>query len=188
MKSIDYFLTGVQYLEAAKVISREIIKHDNTSIVISKKPINYKELSEKTQYSNERLILPLMFNFYHGLELMIKGFTIMKNCKFNNHDSNSMVSNLYSLYPQDKNLIDIFSKHIFNPYDFIKTYMSDNNIATISKFYESLRYPEDKFGSLFDHFTLKHNLNIDTKIFEEIVSDVDTIIEKSAITFHKYEK
>jgi hypothetical protein len=99
-----------------------------------------------------------------------------------------MVQDLYSLYPQDKDLIDIFSKHVSDPYDFIKKYMKDNNIKTSSKFYESLRYPEEKMGPFFDHFTLKYNGRKGVEIFKQIIIDIDNLIEKSAITYHKYEK
>jgi len=75
-----------------------------------------KELDRQTKWSDARLVEPLLFNFYHGLELLLKGFALWKsgsNPKLD-HLLTVLLDSFMKEYPREVDLISAFQKYLAN--------------------------------------------------------------------------
>jgi hypothetical protein len=107
-----------------------------------------KRLNEIFKRNDNSLGVPLMFNFYHGLELFMKGLLELENISLDKTDHN--LKDLYKIIKENEahftpSLLRVLKKHIceassYNPF------FKDNGI-TVNQFYLGLKYPQSKDGS-----------------------------------------
>ncbi|HDK25819.1 MAG TPA: hypothetical protein ENG48_01850, partial [Candidatus Atribacteria bacterium] len=76
-KNYKIFLFSDQYIQMVKNTLEMAIKEKNPSVIISDTFITEKDLNEKTKYCDYSIIYPLLFLFYHWIELILKGFLIV---------------------------------------------------------------------------------------------------------------
>ena len=74
-----FWTTAIQYLHLVEIVTAEIVKQGNVWGVEAPYNISEEEFREMTKWSDFRIAVPLLFNFYHGVELLLKGFLIAKN-------------------------------------------------------------------------------------------------------------
>ena len=69
-----HFLTlSETYFFLVRNVLEENVKQGNLHLVTLDKEISEEEYDEMTKWSDFN-IFPILFNFYHGLELLMKGF------------------------------------------------------------------------------------------------------------------
>ena len=72
-----HFLTlSETYFFLVRNVLEENVKQGNLHLVTLDKEISEEEYDEMTKWSDFN-IFPILFNFYHGLELLMKGFLIL---------------------------------------------------------------------------------------------------------------
>ena len=104
---------------------------------------SWQNFELQTKWNDQNVGIPILFNFYHGLELYMKGLLEIKGISF------ETIHNLKSLYEKIKTnealysveLITLLKKHIHNP-EVYNNFFKDNKIE-VNKFYECFRYPEN---------------------------------------------
>jgi hypothetical protein len=121
----------------------EMEKQGNKNCIVSdyKDQIDFKEL---TKWNDQNIGIPLLFNFYHGLELYMKGLLEVQEIEIKaNH-------NLKDLYQEVKSNETVYTKEIINLLkeqvfhaSTYNPFLEDNN-EEISKFYDFFRYPISK--------------------------------------------
>lgn len=107
-----------------------------------------KRLNEIFTRNDNNIGIPVMFNFYHGLDLFMKGLLQVENITLDRTDHD-----LQALYKKIKehgahytpSLLRVLKKHIceassYNPF------FEDNGI-TVNQFYLGLKYPQSRDGS-----------------------------------------
>ena len=128
----------------------EMEKQGKKTIIVSEYSENitekqsWKNYELLTNWNDQNIGIPVLFNFYHGLELFMKGLLEIKRITFE-----TSKHNLKSLYEKLKNneelysaeLISLLKKHIHNPEEY-NNFFKDNNIE-VNNFYECFRYPEN---------------------------------------------
>jgi hypothetical protein len=92
--------------------------------------------------------VPLMFNFYHGLELFMKGLLELEDISLDKTNHN--LKDLYQIIKENESrypvsLIQVLKKHIYNEKSY-NPFFKDNNID-VNDFYIGLKYPQSKDGS-----------------------------------------
>jgi hypothetical protein len=107
-----------------------------------------KRLNEIFKRNDNNLGVPLMFNFYHGLELFMKGLLELENISVDktNHNLKDLYKRIKeneSRYPVS--LIQVLKKHIYNEKSY-NPFFKDNNMD-VNDFYIGLKYPQSKDGS-----------------------------------------
>lgn len=138
------FYVAQQYIQASKNMIDEMLKRDNPYAVISEHDISADELVEDIRYSSHHIILPALFCLYQGIELLLKGFLMIK-CKVEIwHNAENLCGQFSKIYAEENELIGLFNKFVLCPKEFIREYIELNNITKISEFYNSLRYPDKK--------------------------------------------
>lgn len=166
IKTTNYISFAYQFLQIARESINEMEKQGNsTSIwyhVPARKNLKYEddweEFEFKTRWNDINLGVPILFNFYHGLELYMKGLLQTQNLlpSKKNHD----LVKLYEIITdnQDKftsEIIFLLDKNIGlkNPFN---EFFSDNSMNP-GQFYHCLKYPEDLEGNQFKFIRVRGN-------------------------------
>jgi uncharacterized protein YfkK (UPF0435 family) len=101
-----------------------------------------KRLNEIFKRNDNNIGIPVMFNFYHGLELFMKGLLEQEDISLDKTNHN--LKDLYKIIKENESrypvsLIQVLKRHIceassYNPF------FKDNGI-TVNQFYLRLKYP-----------------------------------------------
>jgi len=107
-----------------------------------------KRLNDFFKRNDNNIGIPVMFNFYHGLELFMKGLLQVENITLDRTDHD-----LQALYKKIKeheahytpSLLRVLKKHIYNEKSY-NPFFEDNKIS-VNQFHLGLKYPQSKDGS-----------------------------------------
>lgn len=175
-----YFYIAHNFLNLVYNVVGEMIKHGNKFSITTDydDSLTQEEQSElfneKIKWNDNNIGIPVLFNFYHGLELFMKGMLDAKGLVF---ESNHNLETLYRLikekeqyYP--KNCLEILKKYVFINNCNIP-FFKDNKI-TPNHFYLAFRYPvsQIKNGTLYKYKSIRGKEKETLKIYEEIIRDV----------------
>ncbi len=133
----------------------EMDKQDNRTLIVSKKLDGETEMQAwekyelQTKWNDQNIGVPILFNFYHGLELFMKGLLELKELSLGKttHDLKYIFEKIKQnkiLYSEE--LISLLKKHICKPHEY-NNFFRDNNID-VTKFYECFRYPENNVKTI----------------------------------------
>jgi hypothetical protein len=106
----------------------------------------------KTKWNDNNIGVPILFNFYHGLELYMKGLLELKNIEV------ASTHNLKSLFETKKAnetlysepLVSLLSQHILDS-KIEKSFFEPNGLS-MSDFYICFRYPKNNKGNKMYQF------------------------------------
>lgn len=155
-----YFLTLSQkYLFLVQNILNETIKSGNLWFVhdsFNCAGLSHEEIvkkislgnDEKTKWNDSNVIIPTLFNFYHGIELLMKGFLFANKIKLEKTDHNleALLEKVNSIPNLDKKLLTTFEKYILKDKitnQFLINFFDENELSPKS-FFIILKYPTDK--------------------------------------------
>jgi len=186
--SLSFWSMGLKYLHLVRVTAEQIVSMKNKTVATwwgERTPEEEaKELDRQTKWSDARLVEPLLFNFYHGLELLLKGFTLYKsalNPKLD-HRLTVLLASFMKEYPGEVDLITAFQKYLAERTmpkmlrDFLK-----KNESSVDRLYESLRYPFNlDMSQNYEHIALKYKGRKGLPFYGEMVTDIG-VIAKCAV-------
>jgi len=132
-KSYKIFLFSDHYKQMVMNTLEMAIIGKNPSVIVSDTYITEKDLDDKTKYCDYSIIYPLLFLFYHWIELLLKGFLLVlvkENPETKKPDIKKIAHhNIIKLLKQFKenysNEIDIIN--------FIEKYTIRNNMPSFLK-------------------------------------------------------
>src|SRR4030042_2804305 len=78
--ALSFWTVSFQYLMLVENVARETTSQGNTWVMTNTNnlvPITSEEYEEGTRWSDHTIIIPLLFNLYHGIELLLKGFLLV---------------------------------------------------------------------------------------------------------------
>jgi len=169
----NYIGLSYQFLNLAKEAINEMEKQDNRTLTLSdakeNKDDSWSEYENNTRWNDMNVGVPILFNFYHGLELMMKGLTfeVSKDVKLD-HNIESIYKNLASMPDGISNeLISLFSKYIVDDSPFHQ-FFKDNK-SSPKDFFNILKYPESKNKTRFSFSTIRGNEDNGLKRFIEMI-------------------
>lgn len=182
---LPYWTMGGKYLHLANVVAEEVVNHKNEFAITTGMHTSPKEafrlLEKKTRWSDIYLIEPLLFDFYHGLELILKGFVLDHSgtgrAKQQHHLS-VLLQEFRTRFPSENKLAMILGRYIESAMlpemlaDFYKT-----NTAAVDDYHEVLRYPcRKRSSSHFDHFMLKYQGRNGLPFFRQLIKDIAQVM------------
>jgi hypothetical protein len=153
------------------------INNGNRHIVTSDKDITPDDYEQKTKWSDFRIIIPILFNFYHGLELVLKGILLLNKDIKSDHNLIALLDEVKSDNRYPKNIVDILEKYINvnKIHPILETFIKENDI-NINDLYMFLRYPLDKkFEKNISYFKLKYKEGLALPYFSDIIKDSEEI-------------
>ena len=107
-----------------------------------------KRINEIFTRNDNNIRIPVMFNFYHGLELFMKGLLELENISLDKTNHN--LKDLYKIIKENESrypvsLIQVLKKHIYNQKSY-NPFFKDNDM-NVNDFYIGLKYPQNRDGS-----------------------------------------
>jgi len=184
------FLTlGSKYFNLVHNVLGETVKLGNPHVISSDTENFLEDYFEKTKWSDFMIIEPVLFNFYHGVELLLKGLLLLTE-----QPQVKATHTLSSLFHRAEGVASIPNemKEIIREYViakgndvFFAPFLVENQLS-IDDLYESLRYPSDRnFTSLNNYFSLHYNEEKAIKFFEKIMIDIRTLQKMGTILYRE---
>lgn len=76
-QALGYWTVGRQYIHLVENIIEETINQGNLH-VISSPSLTWEKYDQDTKWSDHKIIIPTLFNLYHGFEVILKGFWLQR--------------------------------------------------------------------------------------------------------------
>jgi len=175
-EALGYWTIGIQYLHLAEMVTAETIAQGNKFVVVADAEVPWERLLAETKWSDHELIIPLLFDFYHGVEVLLKGFLIRKGkLEKKNHSLSSLLATFSIEYPghQIGVVLEkyITAKALVEP---LASFCKKSGI-TIDEYYQALKYPESTKGTAYRHTPLKYHGESGLAFFSQINSDIKNL-------------
>ena len=188
-RSLSFWSMGLKYFHLVRVTAEQVVGTKNRTEAAwwgeRTREEEAKELDRQTKWSDARLVEPLLFNFYHGLELLLKGFALWRsgsNPKLD-YRLTVLLDSFMKEYPGEVDLILAFQKYLAEPTmpEMLRDFLEKNE-SHVDRLYESLRYPSNRDMSQdYEHIMLKYKGRKGLPFYEELVTDIG-VIAKCAVT------
>ena len=185
-QALGYWTVGLQYINLVENILEETIQQGNTRTVISASPLSWDEVIQQTKWSDHTIIIPTLFNLFHGFELFLKGFLIASGNPL--EDRNHKLSELLSLFEtqfSNHTIGIIIKKYVLQEHLplLLSKFCKASNIS-IDDYYQALKYPESLKGKAYSHYPLKYQGESGLPFFELLQTDLNTFV-KSAVALSR---
>ena len=192
MEDLDllFLRTGKQYIDSAIYLMKAICRSGNqTGAIADSLEEAEKIMKRKVALSDLTLFLPALFDYYHGLELYIKGIIYMYNkTHTTTHETTALVAELKNTQT-NKELILLFEEVYAIKEGIISKFKKENNISNQIAIYESLRYPVDnKFQQIYDYTSLRYNGIDGIKEIRKIIKKLNLISSNVIEEYRNNEK
>lgn len=174
-KALAFWTVGIQYLHVVEAIGKECISQGNNITVVSDRELTDGEISEQTIWSDHNLVIPLLFDFYHGVEVILKGFLVYgdKLSGKKNHKIKNLLNRFETKFPRHK-ITQLLAPYIDDEklLEPIKTFCGDSSVS-VDEFYQALKYPESFDGEkIYIHTHLKYRGEEGLEFFSRLVEDI----------------
>ncbi|MBL7472328.1 hypothetical protein [Robertkochia sediminum] len=172
MNGTDYITIGYNFLQISINAIEEMEKQGNKTLVFmdggKSDAETGEEYDQKTKWADQNIGIPVLFNFYHGIELILKGLIIHcgGNLEKKTHKLSALNEKL-NVSPKrpNQNLLKHFNEIISgNSFNLFFT----QNEETVDSFYELFKYPELKNGKKIQFKTLRGQEEISLMNFIDI--------------------
>jgi len=180
--ALSFWTVSLEYLMLVENVARETVAQGNTWFMTKdwkEGEITADEYTDGTRWSDHTLIIPLLFNLYHGIELLVKGFLLVapdQNVK-PQHTIGRLCRQFSRAYPNETELIDFFAKFTDEQRlpALLANFLKDNSL-TLNDLYQAVRYPSDQdFQTLRKYVELKYQGEEGLPFFQELVGDIKAI-------------
>ena len=176
-KALGFWTVGGQYLHLAKTVANETVDQGNAHAVITDHKISLNEYDEKTKWSDHNLVIPILFNFYHGLEVTMKGFICVRDPAIEPSHKLSKLLEAFKAEYGITELSELVSKYVVTERlpDLLANFLSTSDIS-IDDYYQSLKYAESVKGQKFAHHPLKYQGSAGVQFFIDLRDDITKVI------------
>ncbi|MEW8243269.1 MAG: hypothetical protein AB2721_19990 [Candidatus Thiodiazotropha sp.] len=177
-EALGYFEIGFQYLDLSENVSANKAASGNKWMIVQTggdwNKLN-KEYDEVVKWSDHQLGIPVLFNFYHGLELMLKGLYRLKKPIETNHKLPDLLDAIENEYPES-NFLCCFRKYIhLDKAPNILNDFFEKSSANIVEWYQALKYPESTKGKKYYHSYLTCQEDNGGLFYAELSEDIQFI-------------
>jgi hypothetical protein len=158
------------------MVTNETVTQGNKFVVVSDADISLEELLSETNWSDHNLVMPLLFDFYHGVEVLLKGFLVCKGrLAKKNHKLSSLLATFSSEYPGHKigSLLATYITTNSLP-EPLASFCSESAIS-IDDYYQALKYPESATGAVYRHTPLKNRGEAGLEFFLQLARDINQL-------------
>lgn len=180
--SLPYFALAGHFLRLAEAASRRLVETRNTLTVVSGSEITADEYAKKTRWSDHSIGVAVLFNFYHGLELLLKACLLAEGVSMQGHKLLPLLAELEKRHANTE-LATILRKHIreIDSSSPLCKFLADNGI-TIDDWYQSLKYPTSTKGKKFTHWQLQYGSRGTVKFWRGVKKAASNV-RKAALPF-----
>lgn len=182
--SIRHLDLSDNFFDLVQAVLLENILQGNRTGALMKKTGDFQEIDRQyrlqTKWSDQRILIPILFNFFHGIELYLKGVKYLSKVpeKSPDHKLKDLAIDFKADHPNKILLNEIFEYYIFPDENcpILNDFYKSNEIVDSSMFYEIFKYPSNRsFEKTYDFKALKRNHEKGVNFFEKIVDDIDKL-------------
>jgi hypothetical protein len=186
-RSLTFWSLGLKFLHLTRVTTEQVVKNRNRTVATwwgDKTPeAEAAELDRQTEWSDARLVEPLLFNLFTGLELLLKGFVLFKQTEHLklDHALTGLLMSFRSMYPTEEELTGVLERYIEIAAmpallrDFLAA-----NAATVDRYHQLFRYPYDlKLTKEHDHFELKYKGRHGLPFYTDLLTDLNGLSKRA---------
>jgi hypothetical protein len=177
-KAQKFWNLAIQYLHLSESVASEIASSGNHWLVV--KDTTDDITDEDTKWTDYNLGVPVIFNFYHGIELLLKGFWVCDGETKLDHN----LSKLLMHVDEEQNgqrFLEVLKGYIDGSNPLLQGFFSDSGVD-IDQWYIAFRYPESMNGNEYSHFKLKYQEEIGADFFAKLSEDISEI-RKSSVSY-----
>jgi len=80
-----YLTVGTYFLQLSELACGQLECNGNKWFIVSDLPIEPDRYDEQTLWSDHRIGVPILFNFFHGVELILKDFLVQNKISTHGH-------------------------------------------------------------------------------------------------------
>jgi HEPN domain-containing protein len=171
MDGASFISLGYNFLQLTINSIDEMEKQGNKSTILSSGRLNredsWKKYEELTNWNDHNIAIPVLFNFYHGVELVLKGLYLESGHETlaKTHRLSELLQKLESVQsPPDNILLDFFKGLLsYDPNGFYQ-----KNNTYIDEYYLLLKYPELGPDKEVKYFMIRSQEAEGLKTFTEV--------------------
>jgi hypothetical protein len=177
-KALSFWQIAFQYLDLSENVA-SLISENGNKWIFHQKGWNWEDLKEDyaraTKWTDYNHGIPVIFNFYHGIEVLLKGFVIAENKKIKGHKLTSLLHKTKELHP-DAPFFPKVEKYLNLKTlpEILKNFVQ-NSSSQIDEWYQSLKYPESFNGKPFEHDELQYKQEEGAQLYEDLSHDIHEI-------------
>lgn len=177
--SLPFWTSGLQYLTLVENVSRQIASEGNAWFLVREKgPISPQEYDNATMWSDHRIVIPLLFSLFHGLELLVKGFLLFdpEEQVKKEHNLCGLCARFKHRYPNATQINDFLDKFtcLSRMPEFLRHFLTENEIG-VDKLYESLRYPSPDFQTIRLYSSLQYQQEEGSRFFSDLCQELQVV-------------
>jgi hypothetical protein len=153
---LHYWILGMPYLRLAEGCCAQIVAARNPLTESTPRSgIDWIEYDDQLVWSGHGIGIPVLFSFYHGIELLLKGFVAVYSPVPSTHSLTRLLEMVAERHPES-DFVRLVEEDALGaaPYAPVGRFLKKNGL-TIDSWYEALRYPESKQGRVFDQLDIK---------------------------------
>ena len=179
--AVRYFDFSDNFFDLVEAVLNESIIHGNQTFgVFSSDADLEKEYRELTKWSDNRIMIPILFNFFHAIELYLKAAIYLIEIPKGKatHKLSRYFEKFENHYPNKTKLIDTINYYIYpkKECDILFSFYELNRIENSSEFYEVFKYPYNvKFHQPFNFKDLRNTEESGIAFFKKILIDIQII-------------
>jgi hypothetical protein len=148
-----YISLAYQFFNLTRETINEMEKQGNDLVIVSDCEMtddeSWAKYENETRWSDQNIGVPTLFNFYHGLELLMKGLIERWGHQLkSNHKLTELLATVKEIPEVTDSLIEALEVHLSDGSPFFEFFQE--NGGNVDKYYELLKYPESKKGEKFN--------------------------------------
>lgn len=179
--ALSFWTAAFQYLILVENVSRETASQGNVSIMVRNfegGSIIEKEYAEGTRWSDRAIIIPLLFNLLHGIELLVKGFLFLDPTEIlmKRHNISELREKFKRKYPGQATLNQFLDKYTSEDHmpELLRRFLTENGLQ-VDELYQTLRYPTPDFTTMRLYSSLKYQGEEGVPFFSDLHVDVYSV-------------
>jgi HEPN domain-containing protein len=176
----SFCLMATHFLRLAENAAELLVRQANAHAIVSNAPLSPAQYNRRTRWSDHAVGVALLFNFYHGVELVLKGCLALYGPPSASHSLTGLLAQLQAKAPGTPLIatLEPFVKNI-DPTSPVGEFLASNNI-TIDAWYQALKYPKSTSGRVFSHMRLKYGASRTLKYWSSL-RRTSTTVRKQAV-------
>ncbi len=178
-RACSFWTAAIEFLALVENVANETIKQGNIWTLVRKELITPAEYENATRWSDHTIIVPLLFNLYHGIELLVKGFLLAPPASTveAKHALQKLCCEFVQRYPQETEINRFLIKYTDEASlpPLLSEFLKSNRLS-FKELYQALRYPSDvDFQNLKTYIKLKYNGENGLAFFRSLKEDIDAV-------------
>jgi hypothetical protein len=178
--AFGYWRLATHFLCLVEAASHELVRTDNTWVFVSDEDISESAYESATKWSDHTVGIAVLFDFFQGVELMLKGFIALDGRIPKHHRLTELLADFEASHPGTEvgALVATYTRDLDRGSP-LGIFLAANGLE-IDSWNEALKYPESKKGKRFDHLRLKYG-GLDTVGFWRTLSSAAREIRVAAV-------